>query len=151
LTDWAEPRIDRDVIMPTVVQWLDLPATAAPLALAPGLSVTLGIDNLIRIDNSFVKAAAAPVTAAQLPDVPLPDGEIVAGWYLQPLEAKAADGRKIPFSIENTWGGEAGDVYRVYTGQYSWKLRGEFTLGSGPLAGEDLGDLSSLLVVRVTN
>lgn len=148
LTDFPADADARDVVMPLVTQWRDLPSAAQPLQLGPGLTITVGEGTIDRVDGSFSKVGAAPIESGDLPNVDLPQGEIVAAWYVQPLEAKASSGQTIPFEIANTWGGMAGENYKVYTGKYAWTLRHEGELVDDSLIGQDLGELTSILVVR---
>lgn len=148
LVDYEPDDLAVDAVLHRVHSWIDVPETAEELELAPGLTLEMGQDNVVH-EFGYTKAAAARVELDALPDVPLPQGEAVAAWYVEPREANAAQGRTIPFRILEDWGDEPGDIYQVYTGKYAWNLRYEGSVEGGELVGDDLGELTSVLVVRI--
>ncbi|TVQ94986.1 MAG: hypothetical protein EA397_00605 [Deltaproteobacteria bacterium] len=148
LVDHDPDTLARDAVLPSVHGWVDAPQVAEELELAPGLFLEVGQDN-VEHEFGYDKVTAARVEIDDLPDVPFPDGEPVAAWYLQPLEARAVQGRAIPFRILPDWEPDSGDTFRVYAGKYAWELRHEGGLVEGEIVGDDLVELTSILVVRI--
>lgn len=141
-----DPAPTFDVSVPASPGWVDLPAAAAPLDLGDGIELTAGL-NTLSVPDGRTRVTAAWGDPAELALKPGDGQQVLAVVYLNPYDAKAADGQVLPLTLENRWGGADGSTVEVYAGQYDWVRLGEFTVEDGRVSIPNVGVLASVAVV----
>jgi hypothetical protein len=154
-----------NVIVPELDSAQTLGASSQPLSCGEGLTVTVGASDLLTPVLSFDATAVAgvqvdpanwPPTESEEHVLPPCDDcpEVLGVWYMWPFDYHASAASGLPFSLENTWELEAGEMVEVFSGSYldaEWDLVDTLTVdedGNLVGTGEGLPLLSTLLVTH---
>lgn len=148
-----------DVTMVMASETVPFPTTPTEVEVAPGLLVTVSASAVEPplFEELGDDISGALVDEAELLPLEIADdhGAFVAGYYLAPFEAVAADG--LPFRIVNTFGLDAGAEVIAFAAsgpdRYTWLPAGTLTVsGDGAmLDGGDLPILTTLVLFEVVD
>ncbi|TNE86369.1 MAG: carboxypeptidase regulatory-like domain-containing protein [Deltaproteobacteria bacterium] len=126
----------QDVTLPALPAMTTLPSTPTEVEVATGLFVTVGQGDLgVIFEPDPTDIGAAAMTSAQFP---LPAGTFVAGWYMEPYDARADAGLPLRFATPN--GVTAGTTLHAYMSSYDdfgWLDLGTFTESGGFLTADN--------------
>ena len=133
---FAGTAVVQDVSLPVLPTMTDLPGTAAEVEVATGLHITVGQGDLKIIFEADPTEIGA--VAIDTPQFPVPSGAFVAGWFVEPYNAKSEAGLPVRFATPSTV--TAGSTLRAYMSSYDdfqWVDLGTFTESGGYLTADD--------------
>ncbi|MBN2799978.1 MAG: hypothetical protein JXX28_12600 [Deltaproteobacteria bacterium] len=131
-----------------------IPQTAAPLDLAPGLRLTLGLDTAhaplgVTLDEAY--GALIPEAARMQTDL---SGELLAMWTLGPYDTESTAGG-FPLELTQVFGAEEGATLEVMVATYAsdpsvyWESVGSVVITAGAPVGEvSIPSLGTVALVR---